>query len=908
MSDANNMTEKTKVTINDATDLAEENSCVQLEPIHLAIVIFDNNGLGQRVCQKLGTNQVQLLGALRKTMGKLPTQTPAPENIAASKNLRELLKRAKKSQDDMGDKFMAVDHLIIALFGESDVSKDLSHYGLKKDVVTSTLTELRGTNKKVESKDAEESYDALSKYGQDLLKLAADGKFDPVIGRDDEIRRTIQILTRRTKNNPVLLGEPGVGKTAIVEGLAQRILRGDVPDSCKVGLYSLDMGALVAGAKYQGEFEERLKAVMKEVSEAEDGMILFIDELHLVLGAGKSGGGAMDAANILKPMLARGQLRCIGATTLVEYKKHVEKDPAFERRFQQVIVSEPTVPATISILRGLKDKYEAHHGVRITDAALVACAQLSDRYITARFLPDKAIDLMDEACSSIRVQLDSKPEEIDALERRYLQLEIEATALEKEDDDHSEARLAEVQKEMQDINDELGPLQERYEQERGAANELGEAQKKLQTLKDKLLRAELSRDLSTAADLRHYVIPDLEDRIRVLNEKADKEEAGAEQGEKMLSETVGPEQITEVVARWTGIPVNKLNTTQKERLLNLAEHLHERVVGQNEAVDAVSEAVLRSRAGLSRPNQPMGSFLFLGPTGVGKTELAKALAAELFDDDTHMVRLDMSEYMEQHAVSRLIGAPPGYAGHEDGGQLTEAVRKRPYNVVLFDEVEKAHPQVLNVLLQTLDEGRLTDGMGRTVDFTNAVIILTSNIGAQYMLDGVQKDGAMPGTAAWEVVRGQVMGDLKNFLRPELINRLDDIVLFQPLDKSNLHTICTHQMKQLSARLAERDIELKCHGSACDYILQEAYDPAYGARPVRRFLEKAVTTTLSRMIISGSLVNHSIVHVESSDMKELQYRSEVIEKVKRRPGIPDSNEDVNSPARSYGMGRYSPTVA
>jgi len=573
-----------------------------------------------------------------------------------------------------------------------------------------------------------------------------------------------------------------------------------------------------------------------------------------------------------------------------------------------VIVSEPTVPATISILRGLKDKYEAHHGVRITDAALVACAQLSDRYITARFLPDKAIDLMDEACSSIRVQLDSKPEEIDALERRYLQLEIEATALEKEDDDHSEARLAEVQKEMQDINDELGPLQERYEQERGAANELGEAQKKLQTLKDKLLRAELSRDLSTAADLRHYVIPDLEDRIRVLNEKADKEEAGAEQGEKMLSETVGPEQITEVVARWTGIPVNKLNTTQKERLLNLAEHLHERVVGQNEAVDAVSEAVLRSRAGLSRPNQPMGSFLFLGPTGVGKTELAKALAAELFDDDTHMVRLDMSEYMEQHAVSRLIGAPPGYAGHEDGGQLTEAVRKRPYNVVLFDEVEKAHPQVLNVLLQTLDEGRLTDGMGRTVDFTNAVIILTSNIGAQYMLDGVQKDGAMPGTAAWEVVRGQVMGDLKNFLRPELINRLDDIVLFQPLDKSNLHTICTHQMKQLSARLAERDIELKCHGSACDYILQEAYDPAYGARPVRRFLEKAVTTTLSRMIISGSLVNHSIVHVESSDMKELQYRSEVIEKVKRRPGIPDSNEDVNSPARSYGMGRYSPTVA
>ena len=758
--------------------------------------------------------------------------------------------------------------------------------------------QFRGTNKKVETKDAEESFDALNKYGTDLLKQAAEGKFDPVIGRDDEIRRAIQILTRRTKNNPVLIGEPGVGKTAIVEGLAQRILRGDVPDSCKVGLYSLDMGALVAGAKFKGEFEERLKAVMKEVSEAEGGMILFIDELHLVLGAGKSGDGAMDAANILKPMLARGQLRCIGATTLTEYKKHVEKDPAFERRFQQVMVNEPSVTASISILRGLKDKYEAHHGVRIMDAALVACAQLSDRYITARFLPDKAIDLMDEACANIRVQLDSKPEEIDALERRFLQLEIESTALAKEEDEASVMRLVEVEKEMASITEQLSPLQERYESERGAANELGEAQKKLQTLKDKLLRAELARDLAAAADLRHYVIPELQERINALNQAADGKAASSTN--KMVSETVTPEHITDVVSRWTGVPVNKLNTTQKDRLLKLADHLHERLVGQDEAVTAVSEAVLRSRAGLSRPSQPMGSFLFLGPTGVGKTELAKALAAELFDDDTHIVRLDMSEYMESHSVSRLIGSPPGYIGHEDGGQLTEAVRRRPYNVVLFDEVEKAHPQVLNVLLQTLDEGRLTDGQGRTVDFTNTVIILTSNIGAIHMLDGVA-DGAAPGNSKWEAVRKLVMGDLKKFLRPELINRLDDIVLFQPLEKTDLRSICKNQVKELSSRLVDRDISLSCHDSASDFILDEAYDPTMGARPVRRYLEKAVTTTLSRMIISGALLNHSIVHIES-DGKELSYRTEKIEKVKRRPNIPDSADDVMSPAKSFGLSR------
>jgi ATP-dependent Clp protease ATP-binding subunit ClpB len=702
MCDSNNMTDKTKSTINDATDLAEENSNVQLEPVHIATILFGADSIGGRVCKKMGVNETQIAAGLRRVMGKLPTQTPAPENIAASKQLREFLKHAKEEQDGMGDKFMAVDHMFLALFRESDLSKEFSHYNLRKDDVKKHLLEIKG-KKKVETQDAEEQYDCLSKYGTDLLKMAAEGKYDPVIGRDDEIRRAIQILTRRTKNNPVLLGEPGVGKTAIVEGLAQRILRGDVPDSCKVGLYALDMGALVAGAKYKGEFEERLKAVMKEVSEAEDGMILFIDEIHLVLGAGKSGDGAMDAANILKPMLARGQLRCIGATTLSEYKKHVEKDPAFERRFQQVMVNEPSVPATVSILRGLKEKYEAHHGVRITDQALVACAQLSDRYIQSRFLPDKAIDLMDEACANIRVQLDSKPEEIDVLERRYLQLEIEATALEKEEDDASTMRLEEVQKELAEIDEKLGPLREQYESERGAVTELAETQKKLQTLKDKLLRAEMNHDLSTAADLRHYVIPELEEKIRELNEKADEEMNNADDGEKLLSETVGPEQITDVVSRWTGIPVNKLNQTQKDRLLRLAECLHERVIGQNEAVDAVSEAVLRSRAGLSRPNQPMGSFLFLGPTGVGKTELAKALAAELFDDDTHIVRLDMSEYMEQHAVSRLIGAPPGYIGHDDGGQLTEAVRRRPYNVVLFDEVEKAHPQVLNVLLQTLDE-------------------------------------------------------------------------------------------------------------------------------------------------------------------------------------------------------------
>jgi ATP-dependent Clp protease ATP-binding subunit ClpB len=606
-------------------------------------------------------------------------------------------------------------------------------------------------------------------------------------------------------------------------------------------------------------------------------------------------------------MLARGELRVIGATTLDEYRKHVEKDPAFERRFQKVQVGEPSVATAISILRGLKEKYEVHHSVRIADAALVASVQLSHRYITERFLPDKAIDLMDEACASVRVQLDSKPEEIDMLERRQLQLEVERVALENEDDEASEVRLEAVIKEIEEIEEELGPLRLRYERERGAVDELSKAHGKLEEFRAKLAKAEQKRDLQTAADLRHYVIPEWERKVAQL--EADIDERGpssASDGEQMVSETVGAEQITEVVARWTGIPVNKLCQTQKQRLLTLADQLHERVVGQDEAVEAVSEAVLRSRAGLSRANQPMGSFLFLGPTGVGKTELAKALACELFDDEKFMVRLDMSEYMESHAVSRLIGAPPGYAGHDDGGQLTEAVRKRPYNVVLFDEVEKAHPQVLNVLLQLLDEGRLTDGQGKCVDFCNTVVILTSNLGAIHMLEGID-EATVNDPAKWEAVKDKVMGDVKSHFRPEVLNRLDDIVCFTPLNKTHLHKIVTSSVKELATRLEERDIHIECMPSACEFILDESYDPAYGARPVRRYLEKSLTTTLSRMLIAGALDNHMIVKIEAQD-GELMFLPEQIERNKRKAGMADAQ--AFSPSNAYGLdnSQSSPIVA
>eukprot|EP00123_Amoebidium_parasiticum_P020152 comp43324_c0_seq1/m.47472 comp43324_c0_seq1/g.47472 ORF comp43324_c0_seq1/g.47472 comp43324_c0_seq1/m.47472 type:complete len:725 (-) comp43324_c0_seq1:166-2340(-) len=699
--------------------------------------------------------------------------------------------------------------------------------------------------------DQQQQQPPLELYAQDLCARAEEGKLDPVIGRDEEIRHVIRVLARRTKNNPVLIGEPGVGKTSIVEGLAQRIVAGDVPQTLRCKVYSLDLGALIAGAKYRGEFEERLKGVLKQVEEADGGIILFIDEMHMLLGAGKTD-GAMDAANLLKPLLARGKLRCIGATTLTEYKKYVEKDPAFERRFQQVYVGEPSVIDTISILRGLKEKYEHHHGVRIADAALVAAAQLSSRFISGRFQPDKSIDLVDEACAKVRVQLDSQPEIIDKLERQRLQLEIEQTALAQEKDSASKQRLREVKGHIQRIDEELKPLKVRYEQERGRVDEIRELQSKLEQLRVKLASAERMRDLSTVADLRYYAIPELETRLQQLEreENERKNNIMDTHEDQMLTENVGPEQIYEVISNWTGIPVSRLSQTEREKLLHLADELHRRVVGQNAAVNAVAQAILRSRAGLSRPGQPVGSFLFLGPTGVGKTEMARTLAGALFDDDKHMVRIDMSEYMEQHAVSRLIGSPPGYVGHEEGGQLTEAVRRRPYNVLLFDEVEKAHPQVLNVLLQLLDDGRLTDGQGRTVDFTNTVVIMTSNVGAEYLLAGHDKEA--------------VVEAARRSFRPELLNRIDDIVVFDALTKKDLQGVIRLQMANVAGRLKDNDVDISLNPSALQYIIDAAYDPTYGARPLRRYLEKHVVTEVSKLLLKGLVPDHSEIVVGVED--------------------------------------------
>jgi len=765
--------------------------------------------------------------------------------------LLKVLNKATELKKSFGDSYIALDVLLLALYEDKDIGDVFSRNDLTKTKCEDTIKAVRGS-RKVDSKGAEEHFEALRKYAVNLVELAEMGKLDPVIGRDDEIRRVIRILARRTKNNPVLIGEPGVGKTAIVEGLAQRIVRGDIPDTLQCELWSLDMGALVAGASYRGEFEERLKSVLKEVKDSQEGVILFIDEIHLVLGAGKAE-GSMDAANLLKPMLARGELRCIGATTLDEYKKHVEKDPAFERRFQQVYVGQPSVLDTVSILRGLKETYEAHHGVHLVDAALISAAQLADRYITHRFLPDKAIDLVDEACASVRVQLDSQPEVIDQLERKRMQLEVEQHALMKEKDQASKDRLKEAQKELANVQEQLAPLKARLEAERSRSNEVRDLKSKLEGLKTKADVAERRGDFGLAADLRYGAIPDVEKAI-ARKEVEIEEEKG--RSDRMVSETVGPEQIAEVVARWTGIPVTRLNETEKQRLLGLEVALASRVVGQAEAVKAVAEAVLRSRSGLANPHKPTGSFLFLGPTGVGKTELAKALAEQLFDSDRAIVRLDMSEYMEQHAVARLVGAPPGYVGYDEGGQLTEAVRRRPYAVVLLDEVEKAHPRVWNIFLQVLDEGRLTDGKGKTVDFSNTVVILTSNLGAEHLLD--HKGGPL----APDSVRA-VMDTVRGHFRPEFLNRLDEIVVFSPLGQDNLKKVVQLQALELGRRLSERAIKLNVTDDACAKVLEESYNPLYGARPLRRYLEKVIITPLSRRILSGQLPDHSKVRVHSA---------------------------------------------
>jgi ATP-dependent Clp protease ATP-binding subunit ClpB len=841
--DPNKLTQKTAEVVNNARDLALEEQHQELHPIHLAIVMVeDPEGIAKHAILKKGGDAAykSVVRLLRKRLVVLPKVEPAPTDVYLGNDIKKVFQAATKIMKKNEDSFMGVDVLFLGLLEASkDVTKIMEEAGLGKGQVISALEMTRGSHK-VDSVNADDQFDALTKYGTDLTARAA--QLDPVIGRDEEIRRVIRVLCRRTKNNPVLIGEPGVGKTAIVEGLAQRIVKHDVPNTLKdVRLISLDIGALIAGAKYRGEFEERLKAVIKEVQDAEGKVIMFIDEMHLILGAGKTD-GAMDAANLLKPMLARGELRMIGATTLEEYREHVEKDAAFERRFQQVLVGEPSVQDTIQILRGLKERYSSHHGVQISDKALVVAAELSDRYITNRFLPDKAIDLVDEACSNLQVQLESKPEQIDVLERQMIRLQVEEKALEKEKDKVSQERVAEVRKEIGEIRDALRPLQMRYESEKGRLDEIKALQKKKEELQIRLEQAENRMDLAMVADIRYGALAE-------VSEALTKRQAEAKEADHMLSEVVGPEDVATVVAKWTGIPVNKLQSTDRERLMHLEDFLHERVIGQDEAVRAVADAVLRSRAGLGARSRG-SSFLFLGPTGVGKTELAKALASMLFDSDKQLVRIDMSEYMEKHSVSRMIGAPPGYIGHESGGQLTEVVRRRPYSVVLFDEVEKAHPDVMNLLLGVLDDGRLTDSKGRTVSFTNTIIIMTSNLGSKILLE--EGNGPEAREAVLNIVR-------KNF-RPEFLNRLDEMVIFDPLGQQQLREVARLQTVELNKRLVERSITLHMTDEALDYAAKESYDHMSGARPLRRWLEHNIITTLSRMIIGGELPDDSKVAV------------------------------------------------